>query len=355
MSLIWLDGFDDYGNNDANVSTLMKTTGYAATNKLYASTDTPHGLGKSLYTLNTSGNDINHIALRRALGGDIEDCIVGLHVKMPDDGLQRILGFEWENGLGSFSTQFMLAMNGQRGITVTNANINVAYAVSEPNVFFPEVWYFLEVRLDIPNNQIVVRVNEDIVINAEFIAPKQQGTNILRLYNKDSFSSTRKKFDNLYIIDANTGAAPFDNFLGEIVVHTSLPNTDAGANDWDIVGTGTDHFAQVDDPVINDADYLTSETVGDIEFFGVEDVPTDTLQVLAVGIATRMRKEAGGTGYFRTKARVGATVADMPEHNPSSNFTTTLDIMHYKPSGGAWTIEDANDLHIGAEVLAPPA
>lgn len=350
MTLIWMDGFDDYGTG-ANIAGTLTSGGYASANTIGVTTDTPTGTGYAITTKDDSANSVSQVALRRALGGNYEDVIAGFHIKVDNRSTYRLMAFEFEDGLGNFTTQAQLLMNGQGGITLTNSSSSVAYAVSEPNVFLPNVWYFMEVRLDIPNNLLIVRINEEVVMATEHIAPKLY-TNIFRLFGKDYSTYSYRRFDNLYLIDADSGLAPFNDFLGEVAVGTGKPVADAAPNDFTVTGTGPGHYGQVDDPTLNDADYLSSETVGQQELFEMEDVPIDTLEVLAVGLVYRVRKEAGGSGFIRGIAQVGEDTLLLPDRNPTSVFANQLEIMERQPNGGAWTIAAADDLKLGVEIIS---
>lgn len=350
MTLIWMDGFDDYGTG-SNIAGTLTSGGYASANTIGVTADTPTGTGYAITTKDDSANMVSQVALRRALGGNYVDVIAGFHVKVDNRETYRIMSFEYENGLGDFTTQALLLMNGQGGLTLTNSSRSIAYAVSEPNVFLPNVWYFLEVRLDIPNNLFVVRVNEEIVMTAEYIPPAPV-TNIFRLFGKDYSTYSYRRFDNLYLIDADSGLAPFNDFLGEVAVGTGKPVSDAGPNDFAVTGTGPGHYGQVDDPTLNDADFLSSETVGHEELFNMEDVPADTLEVLAVGLVYRVRKEAGGSGYIRGVAQVDGDTLLLPDRNPTSVFANQLEIMERQPNGGAWTIAAADALKLGVEIIS---
>lgn len=284
MSLIWFDGFDDYVTGSGVASSLL-SSGYAIAPNHGVSADTPHGIGRSMRILNSSGNE--QFTLYKALGIGTDDVIMGFHFKPTNASFNSIVRFHNENLLGSIREAGMLIMNAQRGLTWTNHGANVVYAASDANVIFPNVWYFVEIRLNFATGYVTVRLNEEVILNANVLASlAHQTVNMFSFPGKDDFSGASKLFDNLYVLDASVDDAPFNDFLGEVVCYSLRPMSDAGANDFDIIGSvDPEHFKAVDEEFIMDGDYLTTTTVGDIEMFGLTDLPADTLEVYAVGVA----------------------------------------------------------------------
>lgn len=350
MSLIWFDGFDDYTATGSATSHLL-SSGYAIAPSSGTDADTPHGVGRSMRILNTSGNQ--QFSLYKALGVGTDDIVMGFHFKPTNASFNSIVRFHNENLLGSIREAGMLIMNAQRGVTWTNHNANVAYAASDANVIFPNVWYFVEVRLNFATGYVTVRLNEEVVLNANVLASlTHQTVNMFSFPGKDDFSGAAKLYDNVYVLDASVDDAPFNDFLGEVVCYSLRPMSDAGANDFSIVGSvDPEHYKAVDEEFILDGDYLTTVTAGDIEMFGLTDLPVDTLEVYAVGIAVRSRKEPAGPAQYRAIARLGVDTENLTTRAASATFQTKLEIMQQKPGGGSWSISDANGLEIGTEAM----
>lgn len=344
MSLIFLDGFDDYAVAGDNLDAPLQSAGYAYAQRTSCSNDTPTGIGRSLRLFNTvPGNCSVDLPT-----GDVADLIVGGHVKLPNEPASSIMAFYNEDTLGAIRPQAMVILNAQRGVTICDVAQSIAYAASAPALMYPGVWYYFEVRVNHATGRMTVRLNEDTVI-ADVVVPLGSlgSTNIVRLVGADTGQSTFKYWDNLYVLDADVGTAPFNDFLGEVAVFTGRAQSDAGPNEMALVGTtGPEHYKGVDDDFYNDGDYLVAATPGLDEWFTMTDMPTDTLQVYAVVIATRIRKGSGPARY-QNSARIGASVLTMPDKASSASFTTYIDILNEKPGGGTWSITDANAVQIG--------
>jgi hypothetical protein len=354
--LFLLDGFDNIGANDENIADKLISFGYNSTNSLYSSTDTPHGYGSSLYGTFRWGYENSQG--RRPIGGDCADLIVGFHVKLASQNAGvNLMGFTKENFLGQYTNTVWLLANGQSGLTLTSDARNVVYATTAANIFERNTWYFVEMRFNFQTGVFTLRLDEDVVIEAPICTAAILGLdviNVVRTLGEDSNGGVRTLYDNMYMSNGQGAVAPFDDFLGETVIYTSLPDADTGPNGFDLVTTTgeVEHFKAVDDPVIDDTNYLQTSEINDGEYFSVTNVPADTIEVIAVGVATRMRKLGGADGRFRVKARIGASELTLPSRPiTSATFLTKLEVLPQKPGGGPWSIADANALQVGIETL----
>lgn len=346
MSLLFFDGFDDYVAAGASPDTAMLASGYARSGGSLASDNTPNGLGRSLRKRTSSQPTIV------PAGQDVTQLFTGFHFISPDALVEVIANFYSENLLGTFRPQVTIIVNGQRGITVTNQLRTIVYGASDPALVSPGVFYFVEVKVDHVAGSVTVRLNNEVVVVAVLTLPFGT-TNCVELPQViDSRAGGDKFYDNLYILDGETGIAPYNDFLSEAYVFTAAPDADTGPNAFDIVGLGTDNFAVVDDGFVNDGDYLTTTTDGAQDWWSVANVPADTLEVFAVGIVHRTRKGAGPAQY-RSLARIGATEVANATRSVSSTFSARMDIMTEKPGGGSWAVADANAFEIGIEAIAP--
>jgi hypothetical protein len=77
------------------------------------------------------------------------------------------------------------------------------------------------------------------------------------------------------------------------------PNSDE-TTQWDTT-TGVDHYTEIDEGApYNDASYIETQTVGDVDEFGLESVPANTSQVTALAVNYRGQiDDAGATAKVR--------------------------------------------------------
>lgn len=115
--------------------------------------------------------------------------------------------------------------------------------------------------------------------------------------------------------------------------------------------TGTDNAALVDDnPANDDTDYISSSTVGHIDYVTINVSPAVPAgaTVAAVGVVTTDKKTDGGTRTARHKTRFGSgpTVANGPDFAPSTAYSIHRSIIE-----NAITPSEINaPMQVGVEV-----
>jgi hypothetical protein len=153
--------------------------------------------------------------------------------------------------------------------------------------------------------------------------------------------------DDLYV--CNTAGSNFNDFLGDCVVHSLTPVSDAGTNTMTQVnGTTGQHFTNVNQlPPDDDATYLAADTAGQKEMFGLSTIPADVLQVLAVSVNVTARKQAPGLRLYKTAIDVGGTEADSASFAAALAYIQTHYLLEVQPGGAAWTNAALQSAKIG--------
>lgn len=345
--LIWLDGFDDYPDSNLTSVGYIDGGGY-----LFISNESPTGIGRSLGV--STGTAGGNGSWEKAFG-NYSHIIVGAHYNCGEFTDNIPFTMRVGDGEGHIDTILTLFGNEKRGLSVLNSGGSLI-AETPPNLVFPNVWYYIEWEVDFPAGKIIVRVNDTEVLNElRDLGGSSQIVNIVGGGSRSwsSSGSTHQLWDNFYIVAPELGGA-FNTFMGEIVVFTARPDADVGPNNWETEGLGlSGHYDAVDDITYDDGDYLHIVNPDTDEWFSIVDVPDDTLEVLAVGVAGRVSKDGGGgVGRYQLLAAVGEDALALPVRSANTNAFTKLEIMEGKPGGGAWTIPDANGLNIGIRSAA---
>lgn len=360
--ILLLEGFDDYATANNGTRAGMLSSGYSAAGAQCVSrTNTPHGMGQSLRVPNSYGDSDPSCAY--AYGGTIADLITGFHFNFVNGivfsgAALPILGFCREDYLGNYGYTLWLIRNAQSGLTLARSDNNgngynvAALAYSDANLVFPDTWYFVELRFNFLSSTFEVWLDEDLVISASTGGFPISAINMFRTTGPSGNVNPELLLDNMYALNGQGASAPFNAPLGEIIVFTSNPDGDADPNEMTMHGTTeTDHYQLVDDAAIDDSNYLTTETE-DEEYFTIQNLPADTIELLAAGIAARLRKDAGSPARFRMKARIGASETVGGNKTISATFQTKYEWLAEKPGGGAWEISDGNSLEVGVETVA---
>lgn len=264
--LLWMDGFDAYGTNTTDITTLISQSGYGISlggggTTINSESDTRTGIG---FSARNSAGGYFYLAF-----GVTSGIVTGMAIKLVSvSGV--ICKFVYNNLLGTLSDQMVLYANGENGISLTTGDQELI-AASLPNCLFPGTWQYLEVSYSPSPTAGSIQVKLDGVAVINIASGKTSKTGQPNSVNQlnfsgstlapQSFGSMNIMFDDLYVCDNSGGS--FNTFLGDCVVHTIYPNSDAGPNQMTINGgDGTHHYASINGAVPNGANYLSDNTPG---------------------------------------------------------------------------------------------
>jgi hypothetical protein len=356
MSLLWMDGFDAYGISGGNLQTVMESSLYVHA-QCYASNATRTGRGCCIQLPYNSSTG-SPVYLRKAFDTKSE-IIVGFAWKLNViNNLKEICRFQYDNHFGTVTSQLAVYMTADGAVTVASSNgASMTKLIdSGPNVLFPNVWHYIEVKLTLGDDSgfVQVRVDGQTCISAtgrtkDPAAPAL--CNLLKLanYQLEDAVSNDTFVDDLYILD--TSGSDFNSFLGDVVVHTVMPAGDGGTNELSQFGGGLQHYTAVDDiPSDEDLSYVYGNVVGKRELFTVDPLPTNVINVLAVSVHARAKKDAAGASMLKLACKQGGVVALGPAESVTTQYLTRSMIYTLAPDGGGWTRAKAEAMQIGFEV-----
>jgi len=369
MSLLFIDGFDAYGVDGANINAIMATSGWETTSYFSmnqaARADTRTGVGFSMNTNSTLSDTI--LPFRTSTG-----IVMGFAYKLPQNSVDSnaplggIIKFMYNNLLGRIYDQLYVAVNGQNGISLIDGDFNLV-AASNPNVLFYGTWQYIEVKY-VPGlgsaGSVVVKIDGAIVASAT--GAKTCNSVAAALVNQigfgDGVSSSQSHpgiggvnalYDDLYLCD--TQGTTFNDFLGDCVVHSVFPVADVGPNAMTQTGGGAGHFTSVNEQAPDgDTSYLSTNAVGEQEMFSLGTFPTDMVDVLALAVNVRARKDATGTGMYSACLAQGGTEGDSGPIAAAANYVTSQTIYDQPPAGGTWTKISAQAATIGFKTVTAP-
>jgi len=371
MALLWMDGFDAYGADGVAVDALLAASGYtlvgtsgqAASPAAACSANTRDGVGFSLNTNSWHNGYSGGIMRSFPLNTGI---VVGFAVFITASEFTSICQFGYNNLLGSLFDNCRLFYNLEGGITATDGShidgtnppttdtppwgAGNLLAASPANVLFPGVWQYIEVYYS-PTGTLQVKVDGAMVINitgAVSTMGVPQSINYVSFLNEAP--NAYVLIDDFYICDL-TGST-FNNFLGDVVVHAIFPISDATPNQWTQFGGSSGHFTCVDDNPAPDDDtsYLSSDTSGQQELFNIATFPSDVIDVLAVSVNIRARKDTAGYAFYNANllsASVDGVTGPIPTNMA---YSCSQSVYELAPGGGAWTTVAAQAAQIGFNI-----
>lgn len=354
MALLWMDGFDTYGTHGQGATDMISASGYVNVQGVSMHNETRTGRGLCVQMSN--GAAVYQGARCRRAFVTRDEIVIGWAIRTMPNDLACLGNILYDNRIGTVRSQLSLWLNAQGGITLLRGSgdsATVFLDASDPNIIFPNVWHYVEVKYK-PGSHTIVRLDGATVLNAEggYNPSCPTSVNMFQFQNLSgefNLNGWYKYFDDLYICD--TTGSLFNDFCGDVVIHALMPLQDAGPNQMAAYGAGLSNYTAVDDiPPDEDLSYLYSNTLGHVEMFDLDNLPANIIDVLAVSVHTRARKDAAGTSNIKVKCRYGDDTADSGAMTLTTVFTNKHHIFMTAPDGGGWNKVKANNMHIGVEI-----
>lgn len=259
-------------------------------------------------------------------------------------------------------TQIDLTTNTDGSIQIERATTEIAR--SAPGVLVAGVHQYIEMKAVIDNTvgSVEVRVDGVTVIAASGLdtqATSRARWSIFALGNGNGL-------DDVYVCDG-TGAAPFNDFLGDVHVDTLFPLTDAeqpGTHAQFTPSTGTDHGALVDEVAPGTPasdDYNAAPTAGLRETYRFDPATVGAavfgLQVMALAAKTETQMVQcaallivdGVTHQGETKY----PSVNRPVTGTTIGYEYLREVFQVNPNTGAiWAVTTLADIEAGLVRLA---
>jgi hypothetical protein len=232
----------------------------------------------------------------------------------------------------------------------------VVLGTTAPDLIRENVYYFIEYKLtvDAAAGVVVVRINGNVVLNLTAQNTKSNlvvGSTLTSMgfYSGASYSAY---FDDLYVSD-DTGAAPWNDFLGDVRVEYLRPDGPGAHQDWDLVGALT-HWQAVDDGAAPDDDvsYIHTSTAGlqDTETYLPTGLPNGTIYGLQVNLYSR-KTDSGPRQVAPIIRHAGGDHLGVNQAPSFGSYRFLIQIYPLNPGTGvAWTISDVNAIEVGIAV-----
>ncbi|MCO5157881.1 MAG: hypothetical protein M9945_14225 [Aquamicrobium sp.] len=351
MALLWMDGFDTYGSHGQDATDVVSASGYVNVNGLTAENTTRTGRGLCMRM--SSGAAVYQGTRCRRAFVTRDEIVIGFAINAPRNDFGCLGNILYDDRMGTIRSQISLWLNGQGGITILRGDNQQFLAASGPNIMFAKVWHYVEVKYK-PGSHIIVRLDGATVLTAaggkHNDAPNSVNMfQFQQLSGEFSLNDWNKRFDDLYICD--TTGALFNDFCGDVVIHALTPMQDAGPNQMVAYGGGLSNYTAVDDiPPDGDLSYIYSNTLGQVDMFDLDALPANIIDVLAVSVHARARKDAAGTSNIKLKCRYLSDTATSPPMTLTTVYTNKHHVFETAPDGGGWNRAKANAIHIGVEI-----
>lgn len=346
MSIRKIDGFDGYGT-PANQTNFV--------NRMYSSGWSNGGFAAGLTANTRTGIGF---AIETGFYGDSSTAfdlaqkpVVGFAYNPGGLRFAKFAGLFYDNYIGGILRPVTLYINPTGAISVFDSTGGVPGTLvghTPVNSIYAYTWHYIEIGFDKNTRSIEIRVDGNTVGLFTGSALSIPGANGFTFFG-GGVGVVPGSFDDFYVLERD-GSGHTD-FLGDCVVHTVVPLDDFGPNDANQFGGGITHASAVNAfPLDQNSSYLYSNTVGDEELFTITELPADMIDILAMQVNIRSRKDSAGVAHYKISLKSGATLAHSSDITPTTSFLERSMLLEEDPNGGAWTKISAQAAKIGFKV-----
>lgn len=362
MALLWCDGFDHYGTDENNL-----TDGVYANNGTCVLSTTQVATGTRSILVNGTAFGGDHLrkvlpAATTKMGATARFYFETLP---PTNSLAHAFIFHGTtatNACISCVVDAQGALRFYRGSNffVINGQNGTLIATTDP-IIVANAWNHIEVQINISNTVgwIRVAVNGVHRYEATGLDTDDGSVSIRSVGHCEGYSgevgSVTFYMDDLILYDF-TGTAAVDtdfcptvdgsgvgtNYIGELQCMYLPPNADTAEADW-TPSTGVSEYAMIDETTPNDADYVSSTTVGDLSEYALTDLPPEITYVRGLQVIGRMSKSDAGSARTKFGMKSVAATTDAAERPLTTEATYWWDFINVDPNSSArWTRPSLN-------------
>ena len=312
MTLLWADGFDHYGTNDA----LHQQGVY----------------GGAFQVGNGSGRT-GTTAMYLSEHGDS-------NINLPSVGPRGFWGFAFYTEPYGDDRRFVFLSGGNPqfgwkpiqggGIAIFDYDNQDHWLWQSPNnIIQLNSWCYIEWGWQSDTGTITLRVNGKELVT---LAGANIGNgNINGLHCRVGTAGTVYLDD--FVWYNNQGA--FNNgFLGDVRCRTLYPASNGPSQQWVATGDAVAFQAIGHVPGDNNANYVAGANVGDASDFGVQGLPINTAHVFGVVQVSQLSKTDAGACVVQPSLESGQSSADGVAVNPGVGMGYYQSVFETDPAGG---------------------
>jgi hypothetical protein len=255
---------------------------------------------------------------------------------------------------GSSNPQWAVGIRADRYIEVYRGGSSPVIATSAGPIGTGGEWVYIEVkgRANDATGFVEVKVNGVVVASytgdtvATTTAGANNGITALTFHGGAAFP-----LDDVYVCNS-LGAAPFNNYLGEIQVETLVPNGNGSYSSWNgSDGNATDNYLLIDEYPANEADYTWATELGVPDIHQYTNPNPALGEILAVQYSVAGFKIYPGPAGIRLFTKTaGGVVGGISSVRQLTNLKWFNDAPQIAdPSGAAWTNAVVASTEFGVE------
>lgn len=287
--------------------------------------------------------------LRKSLSTSLTQGTIGFAIKfttLPTDtsNLHHAFTDINDDGIG---LQY-LSNGAIRLISTNNAYTSLGiYATTAIDIIKLNVWHYIELEFTIANSGGVL----NLYVDGQLVSSGTYDTLI-------TTSSINVMHFGPYLAAAGIGVFLLDDIyiantstrLGEQKIETLRPSADTAQKQW-TPSTGTDNYALVDETLMNNTDFISTNVVNNLDLYDFDNLSSTPTSISAVAVSALAQKDNVGTRAIAITTKSGSTTSDGANNYLGIGYTLNTRLLETDPNtAGAWTAAGVNALQAGIKV-----
>lgn len=373
MSLLWMDGFDHYGDDESKMLDGAWAEYFGATwgnaGSAYLDTAKARTGARAIHFKigipfgSTYASGQQRVWWRRVFGENKVRAGVGLAIYMdelPANPNRIGVSFCDENNAAQLTCYVLPtgAWQVYRGGIPTSINGSIGTLLGTSAVaLVAKGWNHVEIwaTADDAAGAVEIRVNGVTVINLTGIDTVASSLVHFAQVRYGEFGWRSQDVGmqaDWYIEDlfaADDQGLINNDFIGDKKVYTKFPDADTTTQDW-IPSTGATAWEILSNNPADDAEFLTADNPGDTLIEEVEDLPADVVSIAGIMPTARAWKTDAGNAKIQLGMLSGSSLDVGVEHALSMAISYHWDVFELDPdTGAAWTVEGYNAAQVQVE------
>lgn len=361
MSLLWLEGFDWLDNTRSDgmaaIQTQMQHKFGPLAFTAYGNGDVVPGRhGGSAMAFATSNSQYMFTrVLQEAEAETSKGGVAGWAMKTGTNVIGHYLMVVRRADSWNFNVR---CTNGTGELTLYYSTNS--YAGSFGYSLRPNSWYYIEVKWickNSPDGEVYLRINgEDIAsftgIDLYYGNTSQTGWDNVGWYNV--YNNYDHIIDDMYV--CNLSGSINNNWLGDIIVRTRVPNGDASVAMTK--SGGATNYENVDNApfaaAFEDTSYVESGTATTKDLYDYQNLETEDASAAIVGASIESITRATAPNIVSAKTKIKSGVTEIGKTTQNfmwDEYGYMIDIQETDPNtGSAWTPTNFDATQFGIEV-----
>lgn len=342
MSIVWIDGFDHYGNQNTGRDNMLAGawTQLSGTSNPRPDSTNPR---TGTYAMRFN-NGVSDQGARRNLGAGYDVVGMGFAIYLPNLPTlnDRFCVMSFSNG-GNIpfvsivvqSTGAIAAKAGEFDDSAFGTSTTLLTALAYHHL---ECW----VRIDGSSGSVEFRLDGVTILNLTGINTGTGNVEQVSVGRGAPFDSGVTGWDVDDIFVANNSGTQNNSFLGDKRVWPIFPDADTEEADW-VPNSGTTGYTQINETSPDgDTSYVEAaapaESSQQVSDYGVQALPAEVVAVAAIMMQGMLKKTDAGTCTVKQSVLSSGQISSGSLHPLTTAYTYYQDVFELDPNTSApWT------------------